>query len=171
MKILLSAKNEDTGLALADFAVKRFSGKGHCFYVVHVIPPITSYVSFAAVPELIDEFVSRDRASGIEIVQSVAKRLKQRGVCAGEIEELVAEERPAEGILSAAEATGCDLILLHDSGASGLQQWLCGSVSAAVTTKSGCSVLLVNPVRKTSVDIESKSELKIPKHSTSMQLG
>lgn len=169
MKILLSVKNENAGLELADFAVKHFFGNEHQFCILHVIPPITAYVSLAAVPELIDDCVRRDRALGVKIVDAVATSLKTNGVRANEIEELIAEGNPVEEIVSLSRTAGTDLILLYHSQSSGLQNWLCGNVSTAVVARADCTVLLVNPIRKSSGD--AKPELLIPKHATSMLLG
>lgn len=145
MKILLAVKDKDTGLALVDFAERLFSAKSRSYVVMHVIPAISSYVSFAPLPELIDDCVRRDRAEGDEVVQAVAAQLRENGESVV-LEKLVVEGNPAEEILTVSQKLGCDLILLNFSGANAIDKWLWGNVSAAVTARARCATLLVHSV-------------------------
>ncbi len=55
---------------------------------------------------------------------------------------------PAEEILRAAEADGCDLIVMGTQGRTGMDRVLAGSVAEEVMRKAPCPVLTVkDPVR------------------------
>lgn len=57
----------------------------------------------------------------------------------------VAEGRPDEAIVQAAEATGADLIVVGSRGRTGLTKVLMGSVAERVVGHASCPVLVVKP--------------------------
>lgn len=143
MKILLAARDESDGILLTDYVAKNFSNKEHEFVIVHVIPPVTSYVGLAPVAELLDEAIRLDHQTAREIVRTVSSRLKTNGLVGeDDTDELVVEGNIADEILRAANLLNCDLIIVGRSQRKGLQKWLLSSPIARVATSSQCATLV-----------------------------
>lgn len=72
----------------------------------------------AAITPPVEEYVGALQAEADTILSSVAEQAKRLQIeCNHEAEQL-----PAEGILSAAKATACDLIVMSTHGRRGLQR-------------------------------------------------
>jgi len=104
------------GLALAKFL-------GAKVFVINVVEPI-----FA---------VSGDFAS---VLDRVAKAAKEAGVSCETIQ--VESALPDEAIIAAAEAKGCNLIVMSSHGLSGLSMLLIGSVTNKVLARAKIPVLV-----------------------------
>jgi nucleotide-binding universal stress UspA family protein len=61
------------------------------------------------------------------------------------IETAVVQAKPAEAILTYAEAEGIDLIVMATHGQSGLRRWVFGSVTEKILRQAGCAMLVVRP--------------------------
>jgi nucleotide-binding universal stress UspA family protein len=61
------------------------------------------------------------------------------------IKTVVVKAKPAEAILSYAEAEGIDLIVMASHGRSGVSRWVYGSVTEKVLRQAGCAMLIVRP--------------------------
>ena len=61
------------------------------------------------------------------------------------IDTAVVRAKPAEAILSYAEAEGIDLIVMATHGRSGVRRWVYGSVAEKVLRQAGCAMLIVRP--------------------------
>src|SRR5688572_1849823 len=73
----------------------------------------------------VEEYVRATKEGADAILSSVGEQARRVGVeCAFRHE---AEQFPAEGILSAAKETGCDLIVMSTHGRRGLQRLFLGS--------------------------------------------
>lgn len=57
--------------------------------------------------------------------------------------KLVRGASPADAILEAAEAIGCDMIVVGHRGATNLERFLIGSVARTLVAHATCSVLVV----------------------------
>jgi nucleotide-binding universal stress UspA family protein len=81
-----------------------------------------------------------DRAEATEYLDSVAQRLRQKGVT-------VDRDRPegaeAEQIVARAAALGVTLIMMTTHGRSGLGRMVFGSVAESVLRHAPCPVLIV----------------------------
>jgi nucleotide-binding universal stress UspA family protein len=55
----------------------------------------------------------------------------------------ISERRPAEGIIEAAQQTGCDLIVMASHGRRGLSRLVLGSQANEVVTHSSVPVLII----------------------------
>jgi nucleotide-binding universal stress UspA family protein len=75
-----------------------------------------------------------------EIAESAAGRLRQAGLRAS---ALAAQGDPAATIISIAEKSQADLIVLGTHGRTGLRRVLLGSVARNVMLHAHCSVLVV----------------------------
>jgi nucleotide-binding universal stress UspA family protein len=93
---------------------------------------------------------------GIGKIRPVEER-ETRSIAAGDLAQraraagaqatfLVFDGDVADGILSAAEAEGADLIVVGTRGRGGVERSLLGSVSDQVIRRSHCPVLVVRPV-------------------------
>ena len=74
------------------------------------------------------------------VLDDVAARAKVRGVSCETIH--AADQQPAQAIVDAAQAHGCDLIVMGSHGRSGLSQLLIGSQAAKVLALSKIPVLI-----------------------------
>jgi len=75
-----------------------------------------------------------------ELVQQAAERLRVTGL---EVASLVLEGNPKSVIVDHARRIGADLVVVGPHGASGLTQFLLGSVASAVIRTAPCSVEIV----------------------------
>lgn len=74
------------------------------------------------------------------VLESAAAAAKSAGV---EVRTHPVEADPAEAILSVAEETGADLIVVGNKGMSGARRFLLGSVPNKVSHHAPCSVIIV----------------------------
>jgi len=75
-----------------------------------------------------------------ELVQQAAERLRVTGL---EVAALVLDGNPKSVIVDHARSTGADLVVVGPHSASGLTQFLLGSVASAVIRTAPCSVEIV----------------------------
>jgi nucleotide-binding universal stress UspA family protein len=94
----------------------------------------------AAITPPVEEYVGALQAEADTILSSVAEQAKRLQIeCKSRHE---AEQLPAEGILSAAKATACDLIVMSTHGRRGLQRLFLGSQAQKVLTHSTVPILI-----------------------------
>lgn len=74
------------------------------------------------------------------VLDDVAARAKTRGIACETIH--AADQQPAQAIVDAAQAHGCDLIVMGSHGRSGLSQLLIGSQAVKVLALSKIPVLI-----------------------------
>jgi nucleotide-binding universal stress UspA family protein len=111
--------------------------------VLNVIEPIASYVSADLFPHLVSHTaqIEQDRRrQAKELVERVARRLRKAGFKATEV---VDAGDPKTKIVEHAAKWPADLVVLGSHGLKGLDRFVMGSVSAAVSQHAGCSVEIV----------------------------
>jgi nucleotide-binding universal stress UspA family protein len=134
------------GSALCDSAVTRgialAKHLGASVVGFHAIPA-TSYLIYteAGPSDVLAEQFERDAAArGERLIKALADEAKAAGV-ACETLSLV-NDHPWEGIIEAAEKTGCDLIFMASHGRRGLSALLLGSETTKVLTHTRIPVLI-----------------------------
>lgn len=91
--------------------------------------------------DAIGKYEALAAAGAKRILDKAAEAAKAQGVECRLIH--VADKHPAEGILSAAEDTGADLIVMASHGRRGMQRLLLGSQANEVVTRSKVPVTVV----------------------------
>jgi nucleotide-binding universal stress UspA family protein len=130
----LAQKGVDQGLALA-------KALGAKVTAVTVTEPLTAMlVGEAAIALPIDEFEKAASAGAAKILAGVSVSAAKAGVACEPL--YVKEQYPAEGIVEAAKARGCDLIVMASHGRRGLSKLLLGSQATRVLTHSDVPVLV-----------------------------
>lgn len=142
MKTLIAVEDETSGEAIVNFAIHNMAGKHDSEYVVlHVIPPLSTFVNLALTPELATKLSNNARKEGKLLVRELAARLRAEAH-AHSVHEVVGEGERVEEILSMARQWNTQLILIGMDQRKGMGQCFC-SVSMGVLRHSGCSVLAV----------------------------
>ena len=106
-------------------------------------PKDTLQADLEALAKVFEAEEREDRRKEAQRAVTVAlQHLRSLGLAAdGE----VAEGRPDEAIVRAAESAGADLIVLGSRGRTGLTKVLMGSVAERVIGHAACPVLVVKP--------------------------
>ncbi len=86
------------------------------------------------------EYELGPREDVILVLDAAAAEAKEAGV---EVQTHPVEGDPAEGILSVAEETKADLIVVGNKGMTGARRYLLGSVPNNVSHHAPCSVIIV----------------------------
>ena len=130
----LAQKGVEQGLALA----KALGAKATA---VTVTEPVTALlVGETAVALPFDEYEKAANANAARILAGVSASAAKAGVACATVH--VKEQFPAEGIVAAAKAAGCDLIVMASHGRRGLSKLLLGSQATRVLTLSEVAVLV-----------------------------
>ena len=143
MKILLAIDNSRFSQIAMQTVAKQFRTKGTQVRVLHVVEPISSYISVDMIPRFVPyvaEVEQERRKKAKELVQRAARHLRKVGFRASEI---VGHGDAKTRIIEYAANWHADLIVLGSHGWKGLGRFLMGSVSEAVTRHAGCSVEVV----------------------------
>jgi nucleotide-binding universal stress UspA family protein len=88
----------------------------------------------------IEAYEAAAKKAADKILAGVAEAAKSAGVRCETVH--VPDSAPAEGILSTAQARGCDLIIMGSHGRKGLRRLLLGSQAHNVLSQAGISVLV-----------------------------
>ena len=75
-----------------------------------------------------------------ELFKGLKRNAKERNI---EIKTEVVVGHPADQIVSYARDKKCDMVVVGQTGKSGIKSWLLGSVSKRVSTYSPCTVTIV----------------------------
>ena len=94
----------------------------------------------AAMSFPVEEYVRATKENAAAILSSVTAAAKKAGVDCTSLH--MADQFPADGILSAANDTACDLIVMSSHGRRGLQRLFLGSQAQEVLTHSPVPVLI-----------------------------
>jgi nucleotide-binding universal stress UspA family protein len=130
----LAAKALSQGLALAKALAAQVT-------IVTVTEPwATQMTGEAAIAFPINEYEKAMAANAAEILSKASAIAGQAGVACSTAH--VKERHPAEGILEAAKARACDLIVMASHGRRGLSRLLLGSQAHNVVTHSTIPVLI-----------------------------
>lgn len=102
---------------------------------------------------------ARERTAAEEYLESVAEPLRTQRL---KVRTLAVNDRAAPAICSAADAAGCDLIVMATHGRSGLGSWFAGSVAERVRHITDTPVLLVHARRETISQATSIGRILVP---------
>lgn len=88
-----------------------------------------------------EHYLTAARAQGAAAIERISEAAKEAGVA---IETLIAEDtQPARGIVSAAQTSGADLIVMSSHGRTGVARLVLGSVATKVLAMSPVPVLII----------------------------
>jgi nucleotide-binding universal stress UspA family protein len=87
------------------------------------------------------DYTEAQKMAAERILGRAGEAAGQAGVTADTL--FLQDKLPAEAILEAAEAHGCDLVVLSSHGRRGIQRLLLGSVASEVVARSPVPVLVV----------------------------
>jgi nucleotide-binding universal stress UspA family protein len=140
--ILIATDGSDLAQTAVDRGLELAKALGTKVTAVTVTPPWAAVApAEVAVTLPVEEYMRAAKENATAVLAAVASSAKRAGVeCAIRHE---ADRFPAEGILSAAEATGSDLIVMSSHGRRGLERLLLGSQAQEVLTHSTVPVLIV----------------------------
>jgi Universal stress protein UspA and related nucleotide-binding proteins len=119
------------GLALA----KSLAAKVSVIFVVEPFSELTGRFL-----EAVATYAQLRREQAASVLNRVANAAKKAGVSCETIQ--VENEHPYQGIITAAEEKGCDLIVMSSHGRSGLSKLLVGSVANKVLAHAKTPVLV-----------------------------
>ncbi|MBX3075573.1 universal stress protein [Candidatus Obscuribacterales bacterium] len=105
------------------------------FRVVHVIEPSDTLLAWPS-EEL--------RAEAMVLLDSIASNLRRLFPNA-HVEEVVLNGHAGEVIIEDAVSWQADLVVAGSHGKRGLRRFMLGSVAAAISNNSPCSVLIIRP--------------------------
>lgn len=147
MRVLLAVDGSEFSQEAERAVIAQLRAKGTEVRVLTVIEPISSYISADLFPHLVSHSsaIEKDRLKQAkDLVGRFAQELREAGF---EACELVEHGDPKTVILDKAGEWPADLIVLGSHGLKGLDRFLMGSVSAAVSQHARCSVEIVRPRR------------------------
>jgi nucleotide-binding universal stress UspA family protein len=130
----LARKGIDQGLALA----KALGSKTTAVMVTE--PMAAMMVGEAAIALPLDDYDAAARANAAKVLAGVSAAAAKAGVACDVLH--VKEQYPAEGLVEAAKAGGCDLIVMASHGRRGISKLLLGSQATRVLTLSEVPVLV-----------------------------
>jgi nucleotide-binding universal stress UspA family protein len=130
----VAQKGVDQGLALA----KPLGAKVTAVTVTE--PMAAMMMGEAAIALPLDDFDKAASANAAQILAGVSAAASKAGVACDTLH--VKDQYPAEGIVEAAKARGCDLIVMASHGRRGLSKLLLGSQATRVLTLSEVPVLV-----------------------------
>ena len=143
MRVLLAIDDSRFSQEAIRSLLKQVQPKGNLVRVLHVIEPISAYISAGMVPHLVPyvaEVEEDRRKQANKLVQGAARKFRKAGFRA---KEIVDAGDPKMKIIDRAAEWHADLIVLGSHGWRGLGRFLMGSVSEAVIRHAGCSVQVV----------------------------
>jgi nucleotide-binding universal stress UspA family protein len=130
----LAQRGVDQGLALA-------KALGAKVTAVTVTEPMTALlVGEATIALPLDDYDRAAATNAAQILAGVSAVAAKAGVACATLH--VKDQYPAEGLVEAAKARGCDLIVMASHGRRGLSKLLLGSQATRVLTLSEVPVLV-----------------------------
>jgi nucleotide-binding universal stress UspA family protein len=137
MKIVLAIDDSKFSEAAVQAVIARHKLQGLEVRVLHAVEPPTLFTA----PEMAEYIPPKESAEEAKaLVAKAAGVLRSAGV---NVATAIVQGDPKSVILDDAKAWGADLIVLGSHGRKGLEQFLVGSVSAAVLRHAHCSVEIV----------------------------
>ena len=140
-KILCALDLSQHSILVADYAATMAKAFDAEILAVYAAPALTQYVGFHVPPSSIESFVG-EIVSGAEktMDEFVAEHFKNVKAVGKVVNGYAAEE-----ILSLAENSGADLIIMGTHGRKGIDRILFGSVAEKVVKSSSITVMTVRP--------------------------
>jgi nucleotide-binding universal stress UspA family protein len=143
MRILLPVDDSPYSQEAVRSLVAEFQTRGTEVRVLHVIESVAAYLTADMVPEIVVDTakIEAERLKqSTTLVADTARKLRDAGFATS---EAVERGDPKSVILDVAEEWHADLIVLGSHGLKGLNRFLLGSVSDAVSRHAACSVQVV----------------------------
>ena len=131
----LAQKGVEQGLALA----KALGAKATAVMITE--PIAAMMVGEAAIALPLDDYDKAASANASRVLAGVAESAKKAAVACDTLH--VKDQYPAEGIVEAAKARACDLIVMTSHGRRGISKLLLGSQTTRVLTHTEIPVLVV----------------------------
>jgi nucleotide-binding universal stress UspA family protein len=129
------------------------ASSGELLLVRVVNPPIDYSGGLSPVPTISEVTVESEMREAADYLAEVARR----GLLAGIASETeVRFGYPAPQLMGAAEAHGCDLIVLCSHGRTGMSRWALGSVAHTLAHQSGLPVLVLRWARERANDEQER---------------
>lgn len=145
-KVLVPLDGSEVAASVLPFVEEVARLYGASLVLYHAVAPISAYPGFETVNPQIDGKVLQEmQDQARELLSSNARDIEARGIHAT---VAVSIDLAVDGIIRAANETGCDLIAIGTHGRSGLGRVVLGSVANAVMRRSTLPCLLVHPSAK-----------------------
>lgn len=148
MRLLLPIDNSKFSIAAAELVIEQARPSDTEIRVLYVVEPPSFLASDTApghYPALDAPWWKQEKDRAQAIVDETADFLRSKGLKAT---GLIEEGDPKSKILEVAQSWPADLIVIGSHGRKGLQHFLMGSVSDAVSRHADCSVEIVRLRRK-----------------------
>ncbi|HEV2462153.1 MAG TPA: universal stress protein [Ktedonobacterales bacterium] len=142
-KALIAVDGSPTSQAALQFARQMLVGKETSVTLLHVIPQHLIYGKGGAAPAEVYD-MEKEKPASQALLDDGARSLTE-GRVGPHVDTKIMTGDPADVILSIAEDTDVDLIVVGSRGLSATQRFLIGSVSTKVTTHAHCAVLVAHP--------------------------
>ncbi len=143
MRIVIAVDFGLYGEAQVRFMRDGFANQNSEVTVLHVIEPLywELQTTYPAMMPLSDTIIKQKRDSAEQLVNDVAEQLKS---CCGNVSiaTRIREGSVANEIIAAADEFKADLLIVGSHGKNGLERFLLGSVSQAISAHANCSVLI-----------------------------
>jgi nucleotide-binding universal stress UspA family protein len=141
-KALVATDFSAEASAAVDYAVKLAKLAGMQIALLHIVqvPTYQIHPEVVAASKRVDETLEAMRQRSMERLEVLCEDIRAQGVNCTATSRLGI---PPEEILSEAEQTKADLIIIGNKGASALTRFLLGSTAERVVRHAGCSVLVV----------------------------
>ncbi len=140
-RVLVPTDGSDVSIAAANSAIaiaKMAAAPLHAAYVVEPYP--FTDIGFAR-REGFDDYMAASRRTAAQAFDRIVRAAEAKGV---RCETLVVEHaQAAAGIISAAESTGADLIVMGSHGRSGIAKVVLGSVAMKVVQLSSIPIMVI----------------------------
>ena len=146
MRILLPVDNSPCSQEAVRSLMAEFQRRGAEVRVLHVIEPVAAYLTADMVPEIVvdNALIEAERLKqSTTLVANTSQTLRNAGFATT---EAVERGDPKSVILDEAEKWRADLIVVGSHGLKGLNRFLLGSVSDAVSRHATCSVQVVRMI-------------------------
>jgi nucleotide-binding universal stress UspA family protein len=161
MKILLPIDQSSYSQEALRFIIKQLQPRSTQVRVLHVIEPITAFLTPSMIPQLAepDDHLTMNRSrEARQMVARAARTLRQAGF---RTTEAIETGDPKTTIIDHAAKWRAELIVLGSYGLRGLSRFLMGSISDAVVRHADCSVQVVRS-RKRRTRVKRPSTASIP---------
>ena len=139
------------GTELSESALAHATEFGELFGCAYHLTRIVSYPIDIASPylphtvQMNQTVLAEAKSSAAEYLEEEADRMRKRGLRV--TTSVIVDAQPGQGILSEAEAVGCDLIAMSTHGRTGVGRLVLGSAADKVLRGTHVPLLLYRPVK------------------------
>jgi len=143
MRILLAIDGSTCSKQAIRKVITQVRSKGTQVHVLHVIEPITAYISAGMIPHYVphvDQIEEDRKKEAQKLLAQAVRQLREAGFRASEV---LQRGNPKVKIIDHAKEWRADLIVVGSHGWRGFSRFLMGSVSETVVRHARCSVEVV----------------------------